>query len=632
MANLELNLSTTFNFPVEVYGHMLGYMSVASLNVLGGVSRDWRHFINQHPYNHAWDDLFKKLWAESITSYAHLGYSPYRLFMHRFKLLGLHELDQGLRQINAPDAVAQLNTIRKIASFSFFNTLLIEKKREQVFNHCSHYLGNFLIQSVAFNLDSLRVGQEEGQRWMRAATSYENYQILAPYFTRVNSVLMAHCTNSPLHSMSIPRLKAQWFLHEAVILANRQNNAIFHQSAPHWRNYSWLSNDKDYIYLNFINTQNCLTVWKQLSPDNFEEYSKKLLFHAATRQHWEVIAALIAERDCSVKDDNGRTVLHHLSTLSVREDMHEPIHDTLKALIDEGCSVLDLDNDRSSPLILAVEQNNLKLLDFFLDHVKVEERGKALSQIAFILNDHIDEYDDNELDVLECMVRKGFYPDLGSPLFLEILVQSEWYLLSFLSSESHLQQTLFSHIFDYLEYDSSQNCDISGKLDAFTAILPKIETFIHQMSGQMDLDLKGTTLLHECIRFFENEMEETDLIFEQTNQRIDFELPPNMLFDSCLNQASTDLNAVSMGGEEIEASDEMIDASLLEEYEMLTAILKESYLSCVKSLATQAGIKRADGNGHTPIDLVKDMKSDVYNYLFELQRYPKRRRIDNSMS
>lgn len=630
---LNLNLSANFNCPEEVYGHVLEYMDVASLNVMRSLSRDWHLFINQHPYNRAWDNLFQKLWDESITAYANLGYSPYDLFMHRFRLLGLPDLDQGLRHINTPNVVSQINTVRKIISFYFFNTLLTERKREQVLNHCSHYLGNFISQFVEINLTNLRVGQEEGQRWMRAVVAYQNYQILDPYFIRINSALMAHCFRSPLHSMSIQRLKAKWLLHEATLLARSQNNLIFNHPGHYRRDYSWLS--KENLYLNFINAQNCLTIWKQLTPHAFDELTKSLLFFAAKNQYWEVIAVLIAERDCATEDEAGRNALHYLSSFSLEDDRQKLFHGTLNALIDQGCSILKTDRSGFSSLALAVESGNLNLLDFFLDHIKEEDREVAIGQIARVLNQYIDEYDDKELDVLELMISKDFYPALDSSLFLEMLVQSQWYLLTFLSSKTHLQiqKPLFDNLFDYLEYDSSQNGDISGKLDSFSEILPKIEAFLYQVSKQTDLDcyFDDTPLLHRCIQFFENEMEEIGALFEQMRSRVDFKSPQNMNFDIHLNQL--DAEDESIEREKInESNEEKIDDHQAEDYEILLELLKESYFTCVRSLTNQKNLNRSDVDGQTPIDLVSDRESDVYRYLLEQKNPPKRRRIDTRSS
>lgn len=624
MTNLNLDLSTRFNCPTELYGHMLDYMDVASLNVMRGLSQNWCQFITHHPYNQAWDNLFQKLWGESITAYANLGYSPYDLFMHRFKLLGLVDLDQGLRHIHTPNVVSQITTVRKIISCYFFNTLLTERKREDVLTHCSHYLGYFLSQFVEANLMSLRVSQEEGQRWMRAVTAYQNYQVLDPYFIRINNALTAHCFRSPLHSMSIPRLEAKWLLHEATLLARNQNNFIFNHPAHYRRDYSWLS--KENIYLNFIHTQNCLVIWKQLTPEVFDELTQNLLFFAARNQHWEVVAALVAERDCSVKEEGRRTVLHHLSSCFVEGDKENPFRDTLDALINQGCSILEKDQSGFSPLALAVESGNLNVLDCFLDRISDEDREIALRQIVKVLNQYIDEYDDQEMDVLELMISKGFYPPLGSALFLEMLVQSEWYLLSFLSSKTSLQRPLVVRLFDYLAYESSQNCDISDKLDSLSVVLPKVETFLYKMSQQIDFDctVENSTLLHQCIQFFENEIEEIELLFRDKESRMDFELPQEMNIH--LNQLDTE---ELIRGEKIEESDE-VETHELAEYETLLELLKESYLTNIQTLASQKNLKKQDSDGQTPIDLVKE--STVYKYLLEQQNPQKRRRLDNSNS
>lgn len=432
------------NSPPEVYGQILEHMDVASLTTMENLSRSWRHFINRYPYqNTVLCQLFQQLWEESITPYVNLlGYSPYAVFMYRFKLLGLHELDQGLQVISSSNVCSQIHLIRKISCDYFFNSLLIERKRELVLTHCSQNFGNFNEQSVEMNLAHLKMNQEEIKPWIAGIAAYQHYQFLDSYSNRIQESWMSHFFHFPLHAMSTYRLEAKWFLIETILLAKSQNNSFFDKPTYYQSDFAWLSQN---VYLNFIHTQYYITIWKRLSPTaTFDSLSKKLLLFAAENHHWEVLPVLIAERDCSVKcDQTGRTVLHYLAKLAVQESTWESIQAILKSLIDQGCSVVEKDNDGFSPLICAIDDGDAILLDFFLGRLKEAEKEEASTQISQVLNKC-----DLKVGIAECLVKKDFlkeenlksHPNNDDQILIHLLKDEESDVYRSLEQQSSLKK------------------------------------------------------------------------------------------------------------------------------------------------------------------------------------------------
>lgn len=620
--SFELNLSASLNLPFEAYVNVIKHVNIPTLVAMRSLSRDWQRFISDHPYTHShWHHLFQTLWKEPIPKHAPLNHSPYELFIHRFKLLGLHHLAQAFERLAVPNIVIQINTIRRVACTSFFNTLLIERKREQILDQFP-LNPNFLNQDVASNLKVGGLSPQEEQDWLKAVTAYQTYHTLNyanGYYHRQANSFSVHYSNHPLHSMSMQRLEARYLSAEVILFRVSQKKETFKKD--------WIQNGNSLN--NYMHAEMYLNHLRQSENVVFEEEAKKLLFSAAKTHHWEIVANLIAYIDCSAKDEDGMNALQYLSNLSIAQDPNNYIRSTLKALIDQGCPILGSDdpNDiKSSPLMLATEHCNLEMLEFFLDNIEDEDIKEALNQIGLGLDeDNTDyEYDDEKLEVLQLIANKNIYPALGSDLFLEMLNKSNWHFLSYLSSKTQLQQTLFHNIFHYIEYDIMLTFDASSKLDCFTNILPRIEEFFDQVNPQINLDAThhGTTTLHQCIDFFENELIEVISWQEKMIEEIETikESDPNELMArlKAKNYKETDpVKLKAFHKKSYEDANSDLDEVIV--------LLKNSYLTCVKSLTTQTNHELADSNGCTPINLIKDINSPVYQYLVEQQQRPKKR-------
>ncbi len=579
-----LNLSPIFKYPVEVHAVVCEFVGVETLAKLRGLSVDWKYLV-EHPTNGAWPNLYLKLWGERITPESFPGYSTYQLFMHRFKLLGLETLCQRLAPLDISHIAAQIGIIRKNNSVAFLNTRLIQEKRDEILEHCPAILPFFNTNPVLLNLAHLGMSQMEANVWLETEQIYKQYNEIGYHLHKIDMALVAHFIQNPLQN-SIDRLEAKWLLKEAILLAHHQNNPFFFHDTQYRRDFTWLTN---HFVGDYIATEKCLTIWKELAPAFFEVNSRELLFVAAKRGYWTALIPLLFERDCSVKDQKRRTALHYLSKYTPSEK-EVTFYGVLYSLMIAGCSPLQRDLKDDSPLMLAVRNHCFSTLAFFLDRFEGDDCGKAMEQIVEVFHEETKFFDEQNLKMLELVVQKGLYPACDSPLFRSLLLQSEWKLLSYCYKHSCEEQleNIFDNLFSLIAYDSSQSSDILSKCENFSIILPRMEKFIARMIerfGTECLHRDEKVLLHACISFFESEIEETkSMAFNATD---DFDVA----------------------------------------FEHLLQLLEESYLTCVKLLATPKNISLLNGDRKAPLDLVSDRDSGVYNYLFDRLNPKKRAKV-----
>ncbi len=576
-----LNLSNIFNYPPENHALVCEYLDVETLTKLRSLNSDWKYLV-EHPTNGAWPNLYLKLWGERVTSHSFPSHSPYQLFTHRFKLLGLDSLCQRLAPLGVSHIAAQIGMIRKNNSTVFLNTRLIQEKREEILERCPATLHFFNTNPVVMNLANLGVGEWEANEWLTTEHVYRQYNEIESHINRVNIALVVHFVKTPL-SISLDRLEAKWLLKEAILLAHYQNNAFFLHDTQYRRDFSWLANNS---LGDYINTENCLTIWQELAPAFFEVNTRELLFVAAKRGCWTAIIPLLFERNCSAKDQKLRTALHYLSKHHVTEKS-ATFYGVLYALMEQGCSPLQKDAKGYSPLMLAMKYRSLDTLAFFLDRFEEEDLEEVIEQIVEVFHERTESYDEYDLKVLELIVQKGLPLGYDSLLFRSLLLQSEWKLLLFCykhSSEVELEN-IFDNLFTLMAYDSSQSCDILSRCENFSTTLPRIEKFIARMIERFGVDYihrEGKTPLHACIGFFEKEIEETR----------------EMAFNADIDVDDT--------------------------YDQLLIMLEESYLTCVKLLATPKNLNLLNGDQQAPLDLILDRDSSAYKYLFD-RLNPKKR-------
>ncbi len=585
------NLSSVFVYPREIHGFVCEFLDEVNLTRMVYLSRSWNEFIKEE-IDPAWKSLHEKIWNGPLVTTAFFP-TAYQTFQVRYKCVKLHLLYQNSLH-TLPNIVNNVEKIRKITSNDYFNSLMIERHRGMVLNKGP--LSQFAQTAFPLNLKALPLTDSDKKCWQTAFNCYDSYSNPLVQMNSVRPLLDNHLKQAtPIYLPSSFRECARYIVTEISMLCDLRTLINPDESVVD----SCLSHT---VQGNYLASEVQLVMWKILSPHLFEEKSKELLFEAANRGALDIIGALLQERDCSVKkagegDDKNWTVLHYLS---LRQDTQIPPvkaplwQEIADELIKRGCSPLQRGDNGDSPLILAARAGNAYLMSCFLKHLQnVSMLSEGWAQLIEVLEEDREELlSDSQIKIIGMALKQGFCADIraNENLINKMLIKSEWNILPlFLNSCSPAQmEAIFSLFFKWADIDCAfDDDDLSIKMDTYSVLLPNLEMFLEiSQSKNLDfnkvVDSEGNTCLHQCIKFFEGEIQA---------------LKENIFDD----------------GDEEDEGEEILD------------MLQKSYINCVKILATNQNSVQANRDLKDPLDLVDDREGDVYLFLLAKQNPSKKR-------